>query len=184
MAGVLVALIVTAGLLAGCGTSKTSTPAASGNSGGGTATPAASTNIGTCPSSNTKSFAKTKFVLHAGLAFGAFHHYLYKPFKAGKFRHGAHGRVLAIVKGGAAAVFIEHEVRTMAGDVEANPTLCKVIAAPMRDLYSSVTGLAGGLKSGNTAGITSGESAVSRIKSLSSGHGAPITENANPSIGV
>jgi hypothetical protein len=42
-----------------------------------------------CPTSNTKSFAKTKFVLHAGLAFGAFHRYLYKPYQAGTFNKGA-----------------------------------------------------------------------------------------------
>ena len=30
-------------------------------------------------------FAKTKFVLHAGLAFGAVHRYIYKPYRSGGF---------------------------------------------------------------------------------------------------
>jgi hypothetical protein len=38
-------------------------------------------------------FAKTKFVLHAGLAFGAIHRYIYKPLRAGALRSGTPGRV-------------------------------------------------------------------------------------------
>ena len=34
------------------------------------------------------SFAKTKFVLHAGLAFGAFPRFIYKPFKSGGLTSG------------------------------------------------------------------------------------------------
>ena len=41
-------------------------------------------------------FAKTKFVLHTGLALGAFHRYIYKPWKAGKLKKGAGGRVVAL----------------------------------------------------------------------------------------
>jgi len=32
--------------------------------------------------------AVPKFIFHAGLAFGAFHHFIYLPFKAGKFTSG------------------------------------------------------------------------------------------------
>jgi len=34
--------------------------------------------------------AKTKFVLHAGLAFGAFHRYIYEPFRSGAFTSPLH----------------------------------------------------------------------------------------------
>ncbi len=66
---------------------------------------------GTCPTTSTTSFAKTKFALHAGLAFGAFHRYLWKPYRAGTFGKGASGRVTAFVKGGLAALFVKREVR-------------------------------------------------------------------------
>ena len=59
-------------------------------------------------------FAKTKFVLHSGLAFGAFHRYIYKPFKEGKFRSGAPGRRRTFVKAGLAGAFAYHELRVAA----------------------------------------------------------------------
>jgi hypothetical protein len=118
--------------LAGCGKSTATTSAG--------AAPAASSSVagvtpGTvCPTSNTVAFAKTKFVLHTGLAFGTFHRYLYKPFKAGGFSKGAHGRIVAFVKAGATVLFIKREVRLATEDVKANPTLCKAIAVPLSKL--------------------------------------------------
>lgn len=55
-------------------------------------------------------FAKTKFLLHAGLAFGAFHRYIYKPFKNGGFTPVSSHK-LAIVKAGAAGLFAYHEIK-------------------------------------------------------------------------
>ena len=60
-------------LVAGCGSSNQNTAA------GGQTTSAQS----------TTHFAKTKFVLHAGLAFGAIHRYIYKPLRAGALHSGA-----------------------------------------------------------------------------------------------
>ena len=141
------------------------------------------TSPGTCPTSNTTSFAKTKFVLHLGLAFGAFHRYIYKPFRAGSFTKGAHGRIRAFIKAGLAAVFIEHEVRLAAGDVEANPTLCKAIAAPMRTIFSTVSGAVTGLRHGNSSAVQSAQTNLSSIESTSANQGVTINESANPSIG-
>ena len=55
-------------------------------------------------------FAKTKFVLHTGLALGAFRRYIYKPWKAGKLKKGADGRVVALAKAAAAGAFTAHEL--------------------------------------------------------------------------
>ena len=41
---------------------------------------------GACPTKNTESFAKTKFVADVALAGGAFKRYIYTPAKAGKFK--------------------------------------------------------------------------------------------------
>lgn len=178
LASVLVVLILTVGLLGACGSSGTSTssPTASGS---GTAT----ATVGTCPASNTKHFAKTKFLLHAGLAFGAFHRYLYKPLKAGSFSKGAHGRIFTFIKAGAAAVYIEHEIRLTSGDVQANPTLCKVIASPLRSLSTDISGAVGQLHSGNTAGVLGAQSSLGSITSLAKNHGSSIVDQAVPSLG-
>jgi hypothetical protein len=56
-------------------------------------------------------FAKTQFVLHTGLAIGAFRRYIYKPSRAGAFAPGAEGRTVALAKAAAAGAFTANEVR-------------------------------------------------------------------------
>jgi hypothetical protein len=135
-----------------------------------------------CPTSNTITFAKTKFVLHSGLAFGAFHRYLYKPYQAGTFKKGASGRITAFVKGGLAALFIKREIRLASQDVKANPTLCKAIAAPLGKIGDTVQGAFDKLKSGDASGVTNVNSLVSSVEGTSKTDGVPITENDNPDL--
>ncbi len=162
--GTVVALFVVVLLAAGCGGStKTSTGAAATASSiaggaassavsatGDTSASAAASGAASCPSSNTTSFAKTKFLTHSGLAFGAFHRYLYTPVRAGAFKSGAHGRITAIVKGGAAALFIKREVRLAYEDVQANPSLCKAIGQPLQAVGNQIDAAVSGLKNGST----------------------------------
>jgi hypothetical protein len=61
-------------------------------------------------------FAKTKFLLHAGLAFGAIHRYIYKPLRNGALRSGAPGRIRVLLKGATAALFAVHELRVAHDD--------------------------------------------------------------------
>jgi hypothetical protein len=137
---------------------------------------------GTCPTHNTESFAKTKFVLHSGLAFGAFHRWIYKPFRSGGFSSSNHKRVLAFVKAAAAGAFVVHEVRQAAQAAQANPTLCKAIAAPLRSFYDSVKDIASRIKHGDTSGITEAQQSLSSASTVSSSHGIPIKENQNAPI--
>jgi hypothetical protein len=58
-------------------------------------------------------FAKTKFVIHGGLAYGAFHRYVYKPYKAGSFKKGAPKRKRSIAKAAVAGAFTLNELRLM-----------------------------------------------------------------------
>lgn len=53
---------------------------------------------------------KTRFVLHLGVAYFCFHHWVMAPYQAGAFAPGAPHRVSAIVKGGIALLFAVHEV--------------------------------------------------------------------------
>jgi hypothetical protein len=56
-------------------------------------------------------FAKTQFVLHTGLAIGAFRRWIYRPWKAGTLQKGADGRTAALVKAAAAGAFTANELR-------------------------------------------------------------------------
>jgi hypothetical protein len=187
-----VVLLVALALVAGCGPSShsSSAPSASSSAGQDEAIPGDPTGSATdaqpidesCPTSNTISFAKTKFVLHSGLAFGAFHRYLYKPYQAGTFKKGADGRIKAFIKGGLAALFIKREVRLASQDVKANPTLCKAIAAPLGKIGDGVQSAFDKLKSGDASGVTSVNSLVSSVEGSSSKDGVAITENDNPDL--
>jgi len=179
-------------LLTACG-GKSST-ATGTTSGGGSSQTQASTapqgqaSTGTaaagtqCPSSNTKNFAKSRFVLHTGEAFGAFHRYLYKPYKAGSFHKGSPGRLKAFVKAGAAALFIKRQVRLATEDVKANPTLCKAVAAPLAKVGDTISGAVSKLKGGDASGITDANTSIDGIKSSSASNGVAVKEDPNPNL--
>ncbi len=196
---IVAVLLAVSLLLTGCG-GKSST--ATGTSAGGSSQSQASTApqgqgsaapqgqastgaaaVGTqCPSSNTKNFAKSRFVLHTGEAFGAFHRYLYKPYQAGSFHKGTPGRLKAFVKAGAAALFIKRQVRLATEDVKANPTLCKAVAAPLTKVGDTISGAVSKLKGGDASGITDANTSIDGIKSSSASHGVAVKEDPNPNI--
>ncbi len=93
-----------------------------------------------CPTGgNAKPFAKTRFALHAGLALGAFHRYIYKPLRDGGFKEGADKRKRTFVKAAVAGVFALHELKIAKGFSVANPTLCKAVAG-VSDKFTALTG--------------------------------------------
>jgi hypothetical protein len=165
-----------AGSAAAAGATSTSSPT---DTTATSASDTASSTAGPCPSSNTTSFAKTKFVLHTGLAFGAFHRYLYKPYQAGSFNKGASGRITAFVKAGVSALFIEREVRLAFLDVQGNPTLCKLVIAPLQAVGNTVKSAVDKLKGGDPSGITSVQSSVQSVESQAASTGDAITEDPN-----
>jgi hypothetical protein len=178
------AVVLVIGLLAltaGC-SSKSSTanspavPAASGAAAG--ATP------GACPTKNTTSFAKTKFVADVALAGGAFKRYIYSPAKAGKFKKGASGKVLALVKAAAAGAFTINRLNAAKNAAEANPTLCKLLVAPIAKFSAAVSGLVGKAKSGSIdpSDVTSGNDFLGDLHGAASQGGAAFTDNTNASV--
>lgn len=126
--------------LVGCGHS--------GNAAAGQGTPITSSSSVACQQVGTVHFDKTKFVLHAGLGFGAFHHFIYKPFKAGAFASGAHGRLGSLVKAGLAAAFVVHELKLAKQDAESSPTLCHLVA-PLDEAAAALSAITSKLHSGN-----------------------------------
>lgn len=188
LAALVIALMV---LVTGCG-AKTALPPGQGpgSSSAESSLPPDPTGSGadaapidtSCPTSNTTPFAKTKFVAHLALGFGAFHRYLYKPFRAGTFSKGAKGRIAAFVKAGLAALFIKREIRLATVDVKANPTLCHAIAAPLGQLGDTLHAAVDKLKGGDASGITNASTLVSSIEDTAQRNGAPIQEDDTANI--
>ncbi len=175
-------LIVTIALLAvttACSSSSSSTV----NAASATGTAAASASATACPTSNTKSFAKTRFVADVALAGGAFKRYIYTPAKDGKFKKGAKGKVLALVKAAAAGAFTINRLKAASEAAQANPTLCKLLAQPIAKFSAAVSGLISKAKSGsiNPADVTSPDGLLSDLHGAASQGGAAFTDNTNTS---
>jgi hypothetical protein len=128
-------------------------------------------------------FAKTKFVLHTGLAFGAFHRYIYKPFRSGGFspplRHKA-----ALVKAGLAAVFAYHEIKIALMDARSSRLLSKLVS-PLTALQAKLSSLGASLKRGklDAGQINSANADVNSASALSAKAGQPIADQPTPSLG-
>jgi len=166
----LIAVLVCLSLaIAGCGSSSSSSAGQAPAGSGGT--------------TSTTKFAKTKFVLHAGLAFGAFHRWIYKPAKAGTLTHPLQ-HPLTAAKAALAAAFVYHEVKLALADAQADPTLSKLVA-PVTALQDKFHALAGSVKSGgvSSADVSGLASTISSIKDQAASAGQSITEQtpATPS---
>lgn len=182
----LTVLLALSLLLAGCNNSA-STSAGASSSSSATAAPSNSASAGTaavaCQSTNTVTFAKTKFVLHTAEGFGAFHRYLYKPFKAGSFTSGGlKTKVVAFAKAGVAALFIKRQVRLATEDVKGNPTLCRAIAVPLTNLGNTISDAISKLKHGDPSGLEQANSTISGIEGTARKEGTAITENPNANL--
>ncbi len=154
--------------LAGCGSSSLSSSAG----GSGLTTTVAHVH-----------FAKTKFLLHAGLAFGAFHRYIYKPFRRGGFTPPSTHK-LAIVKAGGAALFVYHEVKIALADAQSSPLLSKLVS-PLTALERKVGSLHHSLHGGqlDSAGINAANANLTSIGAQSAHRGTAVHDLATPALG-
>lgn len=158
--------------VAGCGSSSSSSSSAA----------ASTTSAATASSSSgTTHFAKTKFVIHAGLAIGAFKHWIYNPVKAGDVKHPLSHKV-ALVKAGLAAAFVYHELRIAAEDVKSSKFL-STLFAPLTAAAAKLQSLKSSLTNGsvNPSDIENLNSQLGQISSTASAHGQSITQ-AVPSL--
>ncbi|MFZ0384091.1 MAG: hypothetical protein WAL22_00375, partial [Solirubrobacteraceae bacterium] len=160
----LVGCLATVGLVSGCGSSSSNSSTAAQSS------------------SSTTHFAKTKFLLHAGLAFGAFHRYIYKPFKAGDFKHPFLHK-LTLVKAAVAALFVEHELRLAATDVKSSKILSKLFS-PLTAVADKISSLKDSIKDGSisSSDMDGVQSQLTSISKTASSKGQSI-QNAIPSAG-
>ncbi len=170
-----VLIVIGALALAGCGSST------AGGANNGSAPSAGSGQTAT--STQHVDFAKTKFIFHAALAFGAFHRYIYKPFRRGGFRPPSQHKA-ALVKAGLAALFAYHEAKIALTDARSSPLLSKLVT-PLTALQRQLSSLGGRLKAGvlDATGISSAAATVDRIGSQSARSYKPIPDAPTPSLG-
>ena len=80
----------------------------------------------------------------AGLAFGAFHRWIYTPLKAGELSHPLSHK-LTVVKAALAGGFTYHELKLALRAAQADPTLSK-LTGPIAALQNKLSGVASGLQ--------------------------------------
>ena len=177
-------IILVIGLLAftaACSSKSSSTNAAPAT--GAAVSVAATSTPFACPTKNTESFAKTKFVADLAIAGGAFKRYIYTPAKDGKFKKGANGRVLAFVKAAAAGGLTVNRLEAAKTAAQANPTLCKLLAEPVAKFSAAVSGLISKAKGGSIdpSDVDNATGYLSDLHGAASQGGAPFTDNTNTS---
>jgi hypothetical protein len=125
--------------------------------------------------------SSARFALHAGLAFGAFHRYIYKPLKSGALTNPLSHK-LAVLKAVLAGAFTVHEVKAATEAAKSNPKLAKLVA-PLTALSAGITGAIASAKSGkpNLSQLDSSNSAINSIKSEAASAGTTVAEKA-PSL--
>jgi hypothetical protein len=121
---------------------------------------------------NSVNFDKTKFALHAGLAFGAFHHFIYAPYKAGTL-HG----VAAPAKAGLAGLFTVHELKLAKADAESSPTLCH-LAAPFYKASAAISRSNDQIRSGKASSqdVEGMNSDINAVQSDAQADGVPAPD--------
>lgn len=120
---------------------------------------------------------KARFAVHAGLAAGAFHRYLWKPYQAGAFGQGASGRKAALVKGALAAGFTEHELRVAVEDLRGCPS-SQALAADVQSGITRLRALGSSVKSGTVAPgtVSAVNGAVTSVESQARSQGIDVKE--------
>ncbi|MFJ9648626.1 hypothetical protein ACWEPM_22235 [Streptomyces sp. NPDC004244] len=133
-------------------------------------------------SAERQKFAKTRFVVNAGLAAGATYQWIIKPYRAGKFKKGAKGRTFALIKAGLAGGFAYNRLKAAVNNAKGDPLLSKAVA-PMTAGIESLKGLAAKLRSGQagSADIGSFESVIGGVKDAGQSAGATVTDKV-PSL--
>ncbi|MDX6742025.1 hypothetical protein [Actinocorallia sp. A-T 12471] len=141
---------------------------------------ASPTGAAACPTAATKKFAKTRFVADAGLAFGAFNQWILKPYNAGGFNADAPKRKRTIAKAVAAGAFSLNRLNAARKMINADPTLCKTLKAPVEALWATASAAIEKVKTGDTSGISDASSALENMRQQAKDDGINIKDRQPP----
>jgi hypothetical protein len=172
-------LMILLGGATACGSSSSSTqaaaPASQTASSAGVQT--GSPSPASCASAGTRKIPKTRLLADLALTYGAFHRYLYKPYKAGTFHKGAHGRIKAIIKAGLATAVIVKLLSNAKKNAAADPTLCKFVPS-IDTIKASLSNLTSKIR-GGTATSSDADSTSSLFDQLKNGTGFTPPSNSS-----
>ncbi len=176
-------LVILFGGAAACGSSgKPATAVTSVSQAPGTAAQSASPSASSCASAGTRKIPKTRLLADLALTYGAFHRYLYNPYKAGSFHKGTNGRTKAIIKAGLASAAIIKLLSNARKNAAADPTLCKFVPS-IAGIEASLGSLAGKIK-GGTATSSDVDSTSGMFDQLKNGTGfTPSGASSLPGLG-
>ncbi|MFI0236446.1 hypothetical protein [Streptomyces sp. NPDC016845] len=145
----------------------------------------ATANASASPSASTtaqkQKLAKTRFVANAGIAAGATYQWIVKPWKAGKFKKGADGRKVALVKAGLAGALTYNRLKAAKKNAEGDPTLAKAVA-PLTSGIDALKDLPSKLRKGEgTDSVASSfDDIINKVKGAGKDAGAEV-KNKVPS---
>ncbi len=127
--------------------------------------------------SGTTHFAKTKFLLHAGLAFGAFHHFILGPVRDGDLKHPFRHK-LTLIKAGLASLFVYHELKLAAHDAQSSRIL-RVLVSPLTLAAGAIHSLRSSLTSGsaNPQDVSNANASLARIGNQAAARGQSISDD-------
>jgi hypothetical protein len=111
------------------------------------------------------------FLIHAGLAFYVFDHYIYRPFKAGDLTHGFTHK-LKLIEATAAALFVYHELTLAISDVKGSKLA--FLAVPITALAAKLASLKSALGDGNTSAVSGINGSLGTIGQQAAGKGFTI----------
>lgn len=117
--------------------------------------------------------AVAKFLLHAGIAYYVFDHYIWKPFKAGDLHGFTHA--FTIAKAVLAAVVVYHEAEDMAADVKGSKTL-SFLTAPIAAVVAKLESLKSAITGGNSGAISTINGGLGSIESQAGAKGIVIKQ--------
>ncbi|MER5523574.1 hypothetical protein ABT075_03035 [Streptomyces sp. NPDC002677] len=125
-------------------------------------------------SAEKQKFAKTRFIANASLAAGATYQWIVKPWKAGKFKKGAHGRTFALIKAGLAGTFAYNRLQAAKRNAQGDPLLSKAVA-PLSSGIDALKDLPSKLRKGDGNAASSFNDVINNVKDAGKSAGAPVT---------
>ncbi|MEV8224666.1 hypothetical protein AB0P41_01075 [Streptomyces sp. NPDC079167] len=152
---------------------------ACGDDDGGSQAASSSASPSPTTSAQKQKWAKTRFVANAGLAAGATYQWIVKPYRAGKFKKGADGRTVTMVKAGVAGAFAYNRLKAAADNAKGDPLLSKAVA-PLTAGIDSLKDAAKQMGKGDAAGVGAFESVINSVKDAGKSAGAEV-KNKVPS---
>nr|WP_203645790.1 hypothetical protein [Streptomyces sp. SID14478] len=128
-------------------------------------------------SAERQKLAKTRFVANAGIAAGATYQWIVKPWRAGKFKSGAGGRKVALVKAGLAGALTYNRLKAAVKNAQGDPTLAKAVA-PLSAGIDALKDLPSKLRKGDGVDsvASSFDDIINNVKDAGKNAGATVTD--------